>query len=153
VKNIEAPRNLNIKTRIINQLRLNSKALFKTSLKDPQPIVIKDDDSLKFSSMKEMTVNVLKGTTMKKEKSKSSEDEVVETPFLTVKKDYPIDSSQQGIQDYGLDSEQYYIGTSPHVGYPYHNLQDIKLEIETDTLGVQVSIKGTKGKEPKVINK
>jgi hypothetical protein len=55
--------------------------------------------------MEEMVVKVLKGNTMKKEKSKSSEDEVAETPFVTVKKEYPTESSQQGIHDYGLDPE------------------------------------------------
>jgi hypothetical protein len=34
-QNIEAPSKPNKKTRITNQLRLNSKALFKPSLKDP----------------------------------------------------------------------------------------------------------------------
>jgi hypothetical protein len=106
-----------------------------------------------FPAWKKWTVNVLKGMTVKKEKSKSNEDETAETPFVTVKKEYPTDSSQQGIHDYGLDPEQDSIGTSPHAGDPYHNLQDIKPEIETDTLGVQGSIKGTKGKEPEVVHK
>jgi hypothetical protein len=35
----------NRKTRITNQLRLNSKALFNPSLKDHQPIVIEDEDT------------------------------------------------------------------------------------------------------------
>jgi hypothetical protein len=74
-QNIETPSNPNNKTRIKNQLRLNSKDLFKPTLKDPQQIVIKDDDNLEFSSMEEMAVNVLKGMEMKKEKSKSNEGE------------------------------------------------------------------------------
>jgi hypothetical protein len=82
------------KTRITNQVRLNSKALFKPSLKYPKPIVIEDDDSPEFSSMEEMEVNVLKGMTVKKEKSKFSEDEAAETPFVRVKKECPTDSSQ-----------------------------------------------------------
>jgi hypothetical protein len=135
-KNIEATSKPNIKTRITNQLRLKSKALFNPSLKYPQLIVIEDDDSPEFSSMKEMEVNVLKGMIVKKEKSKSSEDEATEMPFVTVKKEYPTDSIQQGIQDYGLDPEQDSIGTSPHAWDPFHSLQEIKPEIETDTLGV-----------------
>jgi hypothetical protein len=134
-------------------LRLNSKDLFKPSLKIPQPIVIKDDDSPEFSSMEEMAVNVLKGITVKKEKSKYNEDETAKSPFVTMKKEYPTDSSQQRIQDYGLDLEQESIGTSPHAGDPYDSSQDIKPEIKNDTLGVQGSIKGTQGKEPKVIHK
>jgi hypothetical protein len=151
-KNIEFPSKPNRKTRIMNQLRLNSKALFKPSLKDPQPILIEDDDSPEFSSMEEMEVNVLKGMTVKKEKSKSSENEAAKTPFVTVKKEYPSDSSQQGIQDYGFDPEQDSIGTSPHAGDPCHSLQDIKPEVKADTVGVQGSTKGTKGKEPEVIH-
>jgi hypothetical protein len=141
------------KTRIINQLRMNSKALFKPSLKDPQPIVIEDDDSPEFSSMEEMAVNILKRMTVKKEKSKSNKGETMETPFLTLKRQYPIDFSQHGIHDYGLDLEQESIGTSPHAEDPYHSSQYIKPEIKTDTLGVQGSIKGTQGKEPEVINR
>jgi hypothetical protein len=56
--------------------------------------VIEDDDSPKFASMEEMAINVLKGMTVKKEKSKSNEGETVETPFVTMKKEYPIDSNQ-----------------------------------------------------------
>jgi len=56
--------------------------------------LIEDDESPKFSSMEEMEVNFFKGMTVKKEKSKSSEDEVAETPFVTVKKEYPTDSIQ-----------------------------------------------------------
>jgi hypothetical protein len=59
-KNIEVPSKPNIKNRIKNQLRMNSKALFKPSLNDPQSILIEDDDSVKFSCMEEMEVNVLK---------------------------------------------------------------------------------------------
>jgi hypothetical protein len=145
-KNIEVPSKPNKKTRITNQLRLNSKALFKPSLKYPQPILIEDDDSPKFSSMEEMTVNVLKGMTVKKEKSKSSEDEAAKTPFVTVKKEYPSDSNQQGIQDYGFDPEKDSIGTSPHAGDPCHNLQDIKPKIKSDIVGVQGPLKELKGK-------
>jgi hypothetical protein len=50
-QNIEFPRKKNIKTIITNQLRLKSKALFKPSLKYPQPIVIEDDDSPEYASM------------------------------------------------------------------------------------------------------
>jgi spore coat polysaccharide biosynthesis predicted glycosyltransferase SpsG len=84
----------NRKTRIIDELRLKSKALFKTSLKTSQPIVIKDDDSPKFSSMEEMVVNVLKGMTVKMEKLKSNEVETIETSFVTMRKEYPTDYSQ-----------------------------------------------------------
>jgi len=45
------PSKPNRKTRIINQLRLNSKELFNPSLKDPQPIIIEDEDSFGFSNM------------------------------------------------------------------------------------------------------
>jgi hypothetical protein len=54
---------------------MNSKALFKPSLKYPQPILIEDDESAEFSNMEEMEVNILKVMTVKKEESKSSEDE------------------------------------------------------------------------------
>lgn len=56
--------------------------------------MIEDDDSLEFASMEEMAVNGLKGMTVKKEKSKSNEGETVETPFVSVKKEYPTDSNQ-----------------------------------------------------------
>jgi hypothetical protein len=48
------PSKPNRKTRITNQLRLNYKALFNPSLKDPQPIVIEDEDNSRFSNMEEM---------------------------------------------------------------------------------------------------
>jgi hypothetical protein len=151
-KNIEVPSKPNIKTRITNQLRLNSKALFKPSLKYPQPILIEDDDSPEFSSMEEMDSQCFEGNDSEKREIKVYEDEAAETPFVTVKKEYPTDSSQQGIHDYGLDPEQDSIGTSPHAGDPCHNLQDIKPEIKADIVGVQGSTKGTKGKEPEVIH-
>jgi hypothetical protein len=65
---------------------------------------------------------------------------------VIVKNEYPSVSSQQGIHDYGFDHEQDSIGTSPHAGDPCHSLQDIKLEVKADTMGVQESTKGTKGK-------
>jgi hypothetical protein len=102
--------------------------------------------------MEEMIVNVFKGMTVKKEKSKSNEDEAAETPFVTVKKEYPTDSSQHEIHDHGLDPEQDSIGTSPHVGDPCHSLKDIKTKIKVDIVGVHGSAKGTKGKEPKAIH-
>jgi hypothetical protein len=70
-----------------------------------------------------------------------------------MKKEYPTNSSQQGIQYYVLGPEQDSIGTSPHVGDPCHILQDIKPEIKNDIVGVHGSIKGTKGKEPEVIHR
>jgi hypothetical protein len=70
-----------------------------------------------------------------------------------MKKEYPTNSSQQGIQYYVLGPEQDSIGTSPHVGDPCHILQDIKPEIKNDIVGVHGSIKGTKGKEPEVVHK
>jgi hypothetical protein len=116
-----------MKTRITNQLRLNSKALFKPSLKYPQPIMIEDDDSHEFSRMEEIAINVLKGMIVKKEKSKPNEGETTETPFVTVKKEYPTDSNQQqGTRDYGPDMEKDSIVTSPHAGDPHHSSQDIK---------------------------
>ena len=114
--------------------------------------MIEDNDSPKFSSMEEMVVNVLKGMTVKREKSKSSENEAEETPFVTVKKKYPIDSSQQGIHNYGFYHDQDSIGTSPHAWDPCHSLQDIKPEIKANIVGVQRSTKGTKCKEPEVIH-
>jgi len=120
----------------MNQLRLKSKALLKPSLKDPLSIFIEDDDIPKFVSMEEMSFNVLKGMTMKIETSKSSENEVTKTPFVTMKKEYPSVSSQQGIHDYVFDPDQYSIGTSSHAGYTCHNLQDIKPEVKADTVGV-----------------
>jgi len=53
-KSIGNPNKTNKKTRITNQFRLKSKALFKLSLKDPLPIGIEDDDNPKFSSMEEI---------------------------------------------------------------------------------------------------
>jgi hypothetical protein len=64
--------------------------------------------------MEEILVNVLKGMTVEKGKSNLDEGETIETPFATMKKEYPTDSSQQrGTQDYGLDLEKDSIGTSP----------------------------------------
>jgi hypothetical protein len=48
------PNKPNMKTRIKNQLRLNSKELFNPSLKGHQPIVIEYEDSFEFSNMEEM---------------------------------------------------------------------------------------------------
>jgi hypothetical protein len=73
--------------------------------------MIEDDDSLKHGE------RVLKGMIVKREKSKSSENEATKTPFVTVKKEYPSESSQ--LQYYGFDPEDS-IGTSPHVGDPCH---------------------------------
>jgi hypothetical protein len=83
--------------------------------------VIEDDDNPEFSNMEEMTINVLNGMIVKKEKSKPNEGDTAETPFVIVKKEYPIDSSQQGIHDYGIDLEKDSIGTLPHAQDPYHN--------------------------------
>jgi hypothetical protein len=135
-------------------LRLNSKDLFKPSLKDPQPIVIEDDESPEFASMEEMAVDVLKGMIVKKDRSKPNEGETIETPFVTMKKEYPKDSNQlQGTHDYGPYIEQHSIDTLPHVEDPHHSSQEIKPEIKVDTLGVQGSSKGTQGKEPEVIHR
>ena len=49
----------NRKTRINNQLILNSKALFNPSLKDPQPIVIEDEENSRFANMEEMESHTL----------------------------------------------------------------------------------------------
>jgi hypothetical protein len=98
-----------------------------------------------------MIVNVLKGMIVKREKSKSRENQVEKTPFVTMRKEYPSDSSQQGIQDDGFDPKKYSIGISPHVGGPCHSFQYIKPKVKYDTVGVQDSTKGTKGKEPEVI--
>ena len=57
------PNKPNIKTIITNQLRLNSKELFNPSLKDPQPIIIEDEYSSRFSNMAEMEVHALKKIT------------------------------------------------------------------------------------------
>jgi hypothetical protein len=50
-KKIEFPSKPNRKTRITNQLRLNSKVMFNPSLRYPHPNLIEDDDSPKFTSM------------------------------------------------------------------------------------------------------
>jgi hypothetical protein len=52
----------------------------------PLWFLLENDDSPKFASMEEMAVNVLKGMTVKKEKSKSNEGENAETPFVTSEK-------------------------------------------------------------------
>jgi hypothetical protein len=136
---------LNFQANLTERLELliqgYSKDLFKPSLKEPQPILIEDDESPKFTSMEEMAVNVLKVMTVKIEKSKSSVKEATETPFVTVNKEYPSYSSQQGIQYYGFDPEQDSIGTSPLARDPCHSLQEIKPEVETDTVRLQGSTK------------
>jgi hypothetical protein len=61
----EIPSKPNRKTRLTNQLRLNSKEIFNPSLKDQQPIVIEDEDTEEdisgFSNMEEMAIHTLKG--------------------------------------------------------------------------------------------
>jgi len=51
-------------TRLTNQLRINSKALFDPSLKDQKPIVIEYqdiyEDPSKFTNMEEMAIHTLK---------------------------------------------------------------------------------------------
>jgi len=49
---------------------VNSKALFNSSLKDPQPIVIEDEYNSGFVNMEEMVVHTLKKMTGDKEKLK-----------------------------------------------------------------------------------
>jgi hypothetical protein len=49
-------------------LRLDSKAIFNPSLKDPQTIVIEDDGSHEFSIMEEIVVHTLKNMTRDKGK-------------------------------------------------------------------------------------
>jgi hypothetical protein len=70
----EMPSKPNRKTRITNQLRLNSKALFNPSLKDHQPIVIEDEDTEEdisgFANMEEMVIHTLKKMTWDKGRKK-----------------------------------------------------------------------------------
>jgi len=60
----EIPSKPNRRTKLINQLRLNSKALWNPSLKDRQPIVIEDRDTEEdicgFSNMEEMVIHTWK---------------------------------------------------------------------------------------------
>jgi hypothetical protein len=67
-KSIGIPNKENRKSKITNQLRLSLKVLFKRSLKDPQPIVIEDDEIHELSSMEEMVVHTLKKMTKDKGK-------------------------------------------------------------------------------------
>jgi hypothetical protein len=58
------PSKPNQKTRLTNQLRLNSKSLFDPSLKEQKPIVIEDQDTdedpYEFTNMEEMAIHTLK---------------------------------------------------------------------------------------------
>jgi hypothetical protein len=113
------PSNPNRKTRITNQLRLNSKELFNPSLKYPQPIVIEDEDNSGFSNMEEMVVHTLKKMTWDKEKLKFCKGETSGVQFAAVKTEYPIDSSlQQDAGDFGPDPKQDSDGISPNAGLP-----------------------------------
>jgi hypothetical protein len=105
-KSIGIPNKANRKARITNQLRLNSKALFKRSLKDPQPIVIEDDEIHELSSMEEMVVHTLKKMTRDKGKLEFCKGEASGVKLAAVKTEYPIDSSlQQDVRDLGPDPE------------------------------------------------
>jgi hypothetical protein len=100
------PNNPNRKTKITNQLRLNSKALFKPSLKDPQPIVIEDDDNPKFSNMEEMVFHTMKNMTGDKGKLKLCKGEASGVQLAAVKIEYLADSSlQQDVGDFGPNPE------------------------------------------------
>jgi hypothetical protein len=72
----EMPSKPNRKTRLTNQLRLNSKALFDPSLKEKKPIVIEDQDTDEdpsgFTNMEEMAIHTLKEMPIGKTKKKSN---------------------------------------------------------------------------------
>jgi hypothetical protein len=86
----EMPSKPNRKTRLTNQLRLNSKALFDPSLKEKNPIVIEDQDTdedlSEFSNMEEMAIHTLKGMTGDKTRKKCSEGETSGVKYVVVKK-------------------------------------------------------------------
>jgi hypothetical protein len=113
------PNNPIIKTNITNQLRMNSKELFNPSLKDPQPIIIEDEDNSRFSNMEEMAVHTLKKMTGDKEKLKFSKGETSGVQFATIKMEYPADSGlQQNEREFGPDIEQDSDGISPNTRLP-----------------------------------
>jgi hypothetical protein len=88
-RSLEMPSKPNRKTRLTNQLRLNSKALFDPSLKEKNPIVIEDQDTeedlSEFSNMEEMDIHTLKGMTRDKTRKKCSEGETSGVKYVVVK--------------------------------------------------------------------
>jgi hypothetical protein len=134
-QSIGMPNKPNRKTKITNQLRLNSKALFKPSLKDPQPIVIEDDDdSPEFSSMEEMVVHTLKKMTGDKRKLEFCKGEASRVQLATVKTEYPADSSlQQDARDFGPYPKQDSDGIFPHAEVsPKQHIEDIKPKVKVN---------------------
>jgi hypothetical protein len=149
------PNKPNRKTRITNQLRLNSKALFKPSLKDPQPIVIEDDDNPEFSSMEEMVVHTLKKMTGDKGKLEFCKGEASGVQLTAVKTEYPANSSlQQDARDFGPDPEQDSDGISPHAEVsPKKHLEDIKPEVKANISEVQEHMKEAHRRGPEITHR
>jgi hypothetical protein len=118
------PNNPKRKTRITNQLRLNSKKHFKTSLKYPQPIIIEDKDNSGFSNMEEMAVHTLKKMTRDTKKLKFSKGESSWVQFATVKIEYPVDSSlQQDVGDFVQIPSRILMEFPQMKGYPQSKSQ------------------------------
>jgi len=84
------PRKPNRKTKLTNQLRLNSKAFFDPSLKYQNPIVIEDQDTdedlFEFTKLEDMAIHTLKGMTGDKIVQKHSEGETSCVKYIAVKK-------------------------------------------------------------------
>jgi hypothetical protein len=148
------PSKPNRKTRLTNQLRLNSKALFDPSLKEKNPIVIEDQDTdedlSEFSNMEEMAIHTLKGMTGDKTRHKCSEGETSGVKYVVVKTEYIVDPEpEQNVVDTGPDPEQDSDDISPDTEQvPEQILQDIKPEIKGKMLMVHEPVRDTTDKKP-----
>jgi hypothetical protein len=111
----EMPSKPNRKTRLTNQLRLNSKAIFNPSLKYQQPIVIEDeeieDHISGFDNMEKMAIHTLKMMAGDKEKNKYNKGEILGIKYVVVKTEYPADLDlKQNVMDFGPDPEKDFDG-------------------------------------------
>jgi hypothetical protein len=143
------PKKPNIKTRLTNQLRLNSKALFDPSLKDKNPIVIEDEDTeeglSKFVNMEEMAIHTLKEMIGDKEKKKCSKGEISGVKYVVVKTKYPADmESEKNVMESGSDPEQDSNYLTPGVELSLEQVpHDVKSEIKGKTLMIQELVRET----------
>jgi hypothetical protein len=149
------PRKPNRNTGPTNQLRLNSKALFDSTLKDHNPIVIEDQDTnedpSEFTNMEEMVIHTLRemplGKTNKKNnkghtscvKSVDSEVEFTTGPDL---KKYLVDT--------GPDPEHDFEETGPKTEHaPEKVEEETKLEAKGKMMMVHEHVKEIIDEKPK----
>jgi len=111
---LEMPSKPNQKTRLTNQLRLNSKSLFDPSLKEQKPILIEYQDTSRFTNMEKMAIHTLKEMVVGKTKKKRNKGHTscIKPVYLETK--YIIGPDpEQDLVETGQDAEKDFEYRSP----------------------------------------